>query len=285
MGYLRHIRASNAHDLGGFRRFLVDGRQVGWVRHAVAERLAAERSVFEVAPAEVRLAPALGTFDERSRAVAGVVARLVEEGILEKLRREEYSVRPRWGEAPLLKLDRGAVALFGVKAFGIHVNGYVRRKDRIHLWVGRRSPDRRVAPGKLDNLVAGGLPHGLTLQENLVKEAKEEADIDAALARRSVPVGTVTYAMEQEAGLKPDTLFNYDLELDEAFRPRNTDGEVAGFELWPVEEVARAIRETDEFKFNVNHVNIDFLIRHGVIGPDEPDYVELATGLHGTLPE
>src|SRR3546814_18833319 len=97
---------------------------------------------------------------------------------------------------------------------------------------------------------------------------------------RAVPVGALTYAMEQETGLKPDTLFTYDLELDEDFRPRITDGEVAAFELWPVEEVARTMRATDDFKFNVNPVNIDFLPLHGLIPPERPDYLALVAGLH-----
>jgi hypothetical protein len=37
----------------------------------------------------------------------------------------------------------------------------------------------------------------------------------------------------------------------------------------------------DDFKFNCALVVIDFLIRHGLIAPDHPDYVALVRGLHG----
>ena len=47
----------------------------------------------------------------------------------------------------------------------------------------------------------------------------------------------------------------------------------------PVAEVARLVRDTDEFKFNVNLVIIDFLIRHGVIPPEDPEYLDLVKGL------
>ena len=41
-----------------------------------------------------------------------------------------------------------------------------------------------------------------------------------------------------------------------------------------------ALRETDDFKFNVPLVIIDFLIRHGLLDPDkEPDFTVLARGL------
>ena len=34
-----------------------------------------------------------------------------------------------------------------------------------------------MAPGQLDNLIAGGQPVGLTLEQNLIKEAYEEAGV------------------------------------------------------------------------------------------------------------
>jgi len=40
------------------------------------------------------------------------------------------------------------------------------------------------------------------------------------------------------------------------------------------------VRDSFEFKFNCNLCIIDFLVRHGVIDPDnEPDYTALAHGL------
>jgi hypothetical protein len=40
----------------------------------------------------------------------------------------------------------------------------------------------------------------------------------------------------------------------------------------------------DDFKFNCSLVVIDFLIRHGVITPADPDYFDLVTGLRGAIP-
>ena len=75
-------------------------------------------------------------------------------------------------------------------------------------------------------------------------------------------------------------MFLYDLELPEDFIPRNTDGEISSFALIPVEEVAARVRSGSDFKFNVNLVIIDFLIRHGYLSPDlEPEYLDLVTGL------
>ena len=39
------------------------------------------------------------------------------------------------------------------------------------------------------------------------------------------------------------------------------------------------VAETREFKFNCNLIVIDFLVRHGLIGPERPDYIEIVGGL------
>jgi len=283
MSYFHHIRACNSHDMSRFRPFHVGTDRVGWVRHELAERLARFSDVFAVEPDRVSLLATFDNFESRSQALARVLDALVAEGTVPPLRHEDYPVVTAWGQPPLLKIDRTAVAHFGVRSFGLHVNGFVRRADGLHLWIGKRATDRSVAPGKLDNLVAGGQPIGLTLDENLVKEAEEEASLSAEAARKAVPVGVVSYLMENPAGLKADTLFLYDLEVGEDFVPRNTDGEVEHFMLWPLDQVARQVRDTDDFKFNVNLVIIDFLIRHGYLKPDEADYPDLAIGLRRPL--
>ncbi len=99
------------------------------------------------------------------------------------------------------------------------------------------------------------------------------------LATRAVPAGAVSYRCERPEGLRDDVFFNFDLELPDDFIPRNTDGEVESFELWPMARVMETMRETRDFKFNVNLVILDFAIRHGVLTPDDPDYQEIWEGL------
>jgi 8-oxo-dGTP pyrophosphatase MutT (NUDIX family) len=129
-------------------------------------------------------------------------------------------------------------------------------------------------------MVAGGQPEGLGIGENLVKECAEEAAIPADLAVAARPVGTISYRHALPAGLKPDEMFCYDLELPADFQPENADGEVHAFTRLPAEEVVAIVRDTDRFKFNCALVLIDFFVRHGLIGPDdEPDYAEICNGL------
>ncbi|MFC7333013.1 DUF4743 domain-containing protein [Rhodocista pekingensis] len=279
MGFLRHLTACNTHDLSRYRPFLVAGQHVGHVREDFFRRLLALGDPFEPTGDGIALAERSGTAAGRTAAMAAALDVLVADGTLPGLRRETYPVLTRWGAEPLLGIDRAAVPFFGLRSFGLHVNGYVRRPDGLHLWVGHRARDRGVAPGKLDNLVAGGQPMGLTLAENLRKEAHEEAGLPAAVADRARPVGVISYLLENGSGLKPDTLFCYDLELPDGLVPRNTDGEVERFELWPLHRVAESVAGSDDWKFNVNLVVIDFLIRHGWLTPDHPDYIALCSGL------
>ncbi len=47
----------------------------------------------------------------------------------------------------------------------------------------------------------------------------------------------------------------------------------------PLQEVARLVSETTEFKTNCNLVIIDFLVRHGLVSPEQPGYLTLVRGL------
>ncbi len=285
MSFLDHVRRCNSYDPSRFRPFEVGGKVVGRVKTEFCARLAAFPEVFSVKDDRVILLDRYATAATRTAIMRDAVQRLGAAGALPKPRGEDFPVVTAWGEEPLLLLDRGVVSAFGVRAFGLHVNGLVRQGDRLKLWIGRRAPDKSVEPNKLDNMVAGGQPAGLTLAENLVKEAAEEAGIARAVAQRAVPVGALTYCMEGELGLKPDTLFVYDLELPADFTPTNTDGEISSFALMDIDEVAQLVRGSHEFKFNVALVIIDFLIRHGLLSPDdEPDYMELVTGLRAKFP-
>jgi 8-oxo-dGTP pyrophosphatase MutT (NUDIX family) len=265
-------------DLARYRQFLVDGRPVGWVTRDLAARLPEHRGAFAVDDRTVTLSPELRSYAERTAAVGRVLRSLREDGWFGAWRNEEYPVGPSFGTW-LLQMERAAVPAFGVRAYGIHVNGFVGRGTDMQLWIGRRSRHKPTFPSQLDHLVAGGLPAGLSLEENLLKESAEEASLPAALARRALPVGIISYLLENEEGLRNDVLFSYDLELTPDFRPVNADGEIEEFFLWPIERVIHELSETANFKFNVAFVIVDFLIRHGFIGPEEPDYLELLSRL------
>lgn len=255
-GFLRHIRACNNADLPGDRLpFRIRTEQVGWVKPAFAAKLAEF-------PQIVRTTDGVTLTD--AGALQTIARGLSEAGCF-RWRREAFDIRSRPDGPVLAQLDRGALPSFGVVAVGVHVNGLVRRPDGLHLWIGRRAADKALDPNKLDHVVAGGVPSGLSAADTLVKEAEEEASVPSELARQAVEVGKITYAMERAEGLRRDLLHCYDLELPETFEPFASDGEVQAFELWPIERVMETVRDTDDFKFNVNLVLIDLFLRNGLI--------------------
>ncbi len=280
MGYLDHIELCNRHDFRDRVPWTIDGVVAGYVTRALAGRLADEPDVFARTTNGLVLADHLGDPEDRTRAVAGLLDRLRSDGMIAALRHEDYSVRQHIGGGELMRIDRGAAEAFGVLSTGFHLNGVRGRGDDAMMWIARRAPDRPSYPGALDNMVAGGQPAGLTLVQNLVKECREEADIPEGLALSARAAGLVSYTMGVPGGLRRHLMYVYDLAVPDAFTPRARDGEVEEFMLRPVHEVAEIVRTSlDSFKYNCNLVIIDFLIRHGFITPDDPDYPDLVSGL------
>jgi len=238
---------------GGRLRFFIGSAHAGYVMPAFAERLREVSADITVADRVTLAAGAAGRLNQIA-AAAGA-----------RVRNENFDVRETVDGPALAVLDRGAVPAFGVIGVGVHLNGFVRRPDGVHLWVAKRAANKKLDPGKLDNLVAGGVPAGLSPFETLLKEAAEEAALPADLARHAVPVGRFAYHLERPEGLRRDVIFAYDLELPQDFVPVPTDGEVEEFSLWPLPRVLETVREEQRFKFNVNLVLIDFLLRFGLV--------------------
>ena len=262
---LRHITACNNADLPGGRVPLrLGAAQVGWVLPDTAAAIAALGAI--AGPGGVTLGA--GELPEMAR-------RLAEQGRC-RWRNEAFDVRAEPNGPVLAQLDRGALPLFGMRAAGVHLNGLVRRADGPWLWVARRAANKQLDPGKLDHLVAGGVPAGLTPLQTLAKEADEEAAIPATLITAARQVATLDYAMDRPEGLRRDRLHCYDLLLPESFVPHPRDGEVEAFELWPLSAVLDQVRQTDNFKFNVNLVLLDLFLRTGMLDPAESRVLQAA---------
>jgi Domain of unknown function (DUF4743) len=282
MSFRHHIVSCNNYDPARVVPLFAGRDRVGLLRRDNAAALRRFPDVFAVADDRVNLV-ARGDVAAVSRAVDAVVDALVVEKRIPKSRNETFDVAPRWGAPLVFRLDRGAVPFFGTRAYGVHLNGYRRDRSTLDLWVGRRAPNKSVAPDKLDNLVAGGIGNGHGLQETLLKEGEEEASLPRSLTSFAVPAGAVSYRMETELGVRDDVLFVFDLEMPADFVPKSQDGEITHFELMPASAVLDRVRTSDDFKFNVNLVILDFALRHGILRPDDLEYLDIATGLHRPL--
>jgi len=302
-----------------FFPFFVDDQRVGVVPKFFVETLKRFPSTFIVDnavettsssrqnKASVSLHPDLKTVAERSDRVDAVLREIRDGGqaggaakCLAGWRDEHYVVSAKYAKPTLMTMERAAAPLFGIKAYGVHVNGFVRSPSRpenasedspsgLYMWIGRRSKTKQTFPGKLDHVAAGGLTAGMPIQDVLVRECMEEASIPEEWTKKSaVAVGSISYCYqsgkgEDETGVKPEMEFCFDLPLPLNFVPINTDGETECFYLWPIEKVQAELTKGD-FKPNVAIVILDFLIRHGFLHPDlDPNYTDFLEGIHKTI--
>ena len=84
--------------------------------------------------------------NERTDALATVTSMLNKQGIIKGWRNELLPISESFSSPPIVLLERASCAHFGVRAYGVHVNGFVREigiggvAGKIsHLWVGTRS--------------------------------------------------------------------------------------------------------------------------------------------------
>jgi len=265
-----------------YRPLFVAGCAIGLLDDARAERLAGF-DAFDVHAARVDLVPGLADAQARSDAFAKVAATLREEGALPAWRDELFAIATRFGAPPLFTIERGAARYFGLPTHAVHVNGVTHDGARTRMWLARRSPAKAVDPGLLDNLIGGGVAAGYRVAATLVKEAFEEAGVDASLARTARPAGIVHSVKPMFDGLQREILFVHDLVLPGDFEPANQDGEAVEHRLVDVGTAARIIAAAggaDECTVDASLVVLDYLIRHGHVPADDANYASLDALLH-----
>jgi len=283
MSYLRHLEACNRFDPERFLPLLLATRRVGFVRRDNARLLEAFPHIFRLSTDAVVLADTIDGPEAATEALGEATDGLIRAGIVKKRRNEMFAITDGWGGPLLFELDRGMIEFFGARAYAVHLNGWRPGADGPEFWIAKRAMNKAMAPGRLDNMVAGGLGAGYAAWETVLKEAGEEAGMSEALAIRAHAAGAIRYRIELPDGMRDEVLFVYDIQLPTDFVPSNTDGEVEDFRLLSARECLRLVRESDQFKYDVNLVLIDFGLRHGLIVPEEADYLGLIEGLRGSL--
>lgn len=271
MALLDRIREATAHRLDDLTPLWVAGERCGHVRPDLAARLRRGPGPIGRGPGGLWIDPALGDAPARTAALEPLLRRLSAEGALGAWWGERVPVRPCWGAPDWFHCDRAAQDPLGLPAYGVHLNAYVAGPGGPRLWVARRAATRRAWPGRLDHLVAGGQPVGLSRGENLRKEAAEEAGLRPALLAGLRPATALGYRLRTPEGLSDDTLFVYDVALPPDFEPVNRDGEVEAFACLPIPEVLARLAAGPAFKPNVALVVLDFLVRHDLLPAAAPE--------------
>jgi hypothetical protein len=97
--------------------------------------------------------PQLDDAPKRTAAVAALAQ--LRSTLFSGWRDELYPLGAGLGRAAVAGVERAAAAAKIIKAWRVHVNGFVRKVSGLHLWIARRSSQsQRIS--KLDHIAAGG---------------------------------------------------------------------------------------------------------------------------------
>ena len=190
---------------------------------------------------------------------------------------ELFSCRNTIEGKEFFKLDRKLVEYLGIRGYGVHLIAYIKKKNSYKLWVPKRNKNKLASPSKFDNSVAGGVRAGEGIFSALEREAYEEAGLKKKQLNNVKLVGTLNYNWKNSPyTLRRDTLYLFDLEVDDKFKPQCLDGEVEKFELMEWKKVLKLMQNTDSIKNNCNLVFFNFMVRHSLINEKlEKNYEEI----------
>jgi 8-oxo-dGTP pyrophosphatase MutT (NUDIX family) len=249
--------------------FFVEGLRVGSVATAHVPRLAAWQPWIAVHGPDAGAAPRVHLQVPRAArdaALATMNAALREEGHIRAWRDEPFSLLDPQDGRVLATFERASARFWGTLTLGAHANGYVADATGrpTHRWIARRAWNKATDPGCLDNLIGGGVPHGQTPLETVLREGWEEAGLVPAQMHRLAAGGVIELDRDVPEGRQFERLHVYDLELGADVVPANQDGEVAQILRLEVAQAAE-VALSGEMTVDAALVTLDFLLRHGAL--------------------
>jgi len=205
----------------------------------------------------------------RADALAAMHAVLRSDGLIVAWRDEAFPLFTTKGEPVGVSIERAASRFWGSLTLGAHCNGYVAdaRGQPARMWIARRSFTKATDPGKLDNLVGGGVPAGQSPRDTVIREAWEEAGLAPPQLQGLARGRVIALLRDIPEGLQREWIHVYDLALPADVTPRNQDGEVAELALHPLPQ-ALALAAGVEMTVDASLVTLDFALRHRLLDGD-----------------
>jgi 8-oxo-dGTP pyrophosphatase MutT (NUDIX family) len=205
----------------------------------------------------------------RADAMAVMHDTLRRDGLIVAWRDEAFPLFSVQGEPLGFSIERAATRFWGSLTLGAHCNGYVADAagNPVRLWIARRSLTKATDPGKLDNLVGGGVPAGQSPRDTVIREAWEEAGLTPAQLQCLARGRVLRLLRDIPEGLQREWIHVYDLALPAGLAPRNQDGEVAELSLHALPQ-ALALAAGEQMTVDASLVTLDFALRHHLLDDD-----------------
>lgn len=237
-------------------------------------------------------------FERRTAALDIVTNQLISSGVISHKHSDNYPVSPFSEHDDLVTpqklahVNRSTAPYIGIDSVGVHLHCYVcqHQNDGCStikgLWLAKRASTKSHHPNFWDPTVAGGQPVNLSLYENIIKEAHEEAgvpsewlNLDGVASETKFtdhthdPI-TITTAKPDGSCLKRSLYYSFDLQVPADWTPTAVDGEVSEFKLYSVKELAEELRFGNSVRPAMRSVLLDFMIRHGLWREDDLGQLE-----------
>jgi 8-oxo-dGTP pyrophosphatase MutT (NUDIX family) len=208
---------------------------------------------------------------------AAMNASLRADGLIVAWRDEPFTLFDTAGRSLGLTIERAATRFWGTLTWGAHCNGYVADAQGrpAALWIARRALSKPTDPGRLDNLIGGGVPHGQSPHETVVREGWEEAGLAPDQMTGLQRGSTVRLLRDIPEGLQREWIEVFDLALPQGLVPQNQDGEVGELTCLAIAD-ALSPRTIDEMTVDAALVTLDFARRHRLLPPADHAALEQA---------
>lgn len=212
-----------------------------------------------------------------SDAFAAMNAVLRDDGMIVAWRDEPFMLFDTSGRSLGVTIERAATRFWGTLTWGAHCNGYVAdaQGQPAALWIARRALTKPTDPGRLDNLIGGGVPHGQSPHDTVVREGWEEAGLTPEQMTGLQRGSTVRLLRDIPEGLQREWIEVYDLALPQGLVPQNQDGEVGELMCLPIAD-ALGPQTIDEMTVDAALVTLDFARRRRLLPPTEQAALEQA---------
>jgi 8-oxo-dGTP pyrophosphatase MutT (NUDIX family) len=263
------VRAARDHDaaarIGWFVAAAAGDIELGSVARAHVQALRRWSRWLQFEPQRIRL---VAPREAWSEVFAQMNAALRSDGLIRAWRDEPFTLYSTAGQDLGVAIERAAARFWGTLTLGAHCNSFVADATGTprQLWIARRSPTKATDPGKLDNLIGGGVAAGQTPQEAVVREGWEEAGLTPAQMTGLQRGGIVRLLRDIPEGLQREWIHVFDLALPVDTTPRNQDGEVAALELRACPD-ALALAAGLEMTVDAALVTLDFALRRRLLPP------------------